>query len=200
MKKILKESPLSYWEEKSYIMAIPQDVSENIVKEGILEYKHLHLGNIKDRKNGHNSKTSIFFLYKSEEDEKNNVLSRVSIYDKLWKDNPIFFFSDEETDRMRELAIERFNYIKESFKDKKNTILIKIGLPLKDKNSYEHIWFQLLEIKRNKLKAKLTQEPYDVKELHTDDIAWYTINDVTDWIIYTKKYSITPSSTYLLES
>ena len=52
--------------------------------EGINEYKDLKLGNVNDRKEGHNSKTSIIFIYKSEEDEKKDILSKVSIYDKLW--------------------------------------------------------------------------------------------------------------------
>jgi len=33
---------------------------------------------------------------------------------------------------MKELAMERFNYVKDAFKNKNNTILIKIGLPLEE--------------------------------------------------------------------
>ncbi|MDE5538935.1 MAG: DUF4026 domain-containing protein, partial [Bacilli bacterium] len=167
--------------------------------EGILEYKKLKLGANKDRQHGHNSKTSIIFLYTSEEDEKNRVLNKVSIYDKLWGDNPLFFFSNEETDRMKELARERFSYVKKALANKDNSILIKIGLPLKEKDKFEHIWFELLEIKGNKFKAKLTQEPYDIPDIHTGYEAWYTLNDVTDWIIYTKNFAVNPSNAYLLE-
>ncbi len=167
--------------------------------EGILEYKKLKLGGEKDRREGHNSKTSIVFLYKSEEDEQGDVLSKVSLYDELWGENPLFFFSDEETERMRELARERFAYVKEQFKTKENTILIKIGLPLKEKGKFEHIWFELIEIKGNKFKAKLTQEPYDIPDIHTGYEAWYQLNDVTDWIIYTKEMAISPNNAYLLE-
>lgn len=167
--------------------------------KGILEYKNLKLGNLEDRKDSHNSKTSIIFLYKSEEDENNKKISKVSIYDKLWGENPIFFISDKETNRMKELAIERFSYIKDAFKNKENAILIKIGLPLKEKDKYEHIWFELQEIKGNKFKAKLTQEPYDIKNIHEGDEAWYQINDITDWIIYTKEFAVIPDNAYLLE-
>lgn len=166
---------------------------------GLNEYKKLKLGGPKDRENGHNTKTSIIFLYTSEEEEKNHILNKVSIYDELWSENPIFFFSDQETERMKQLAIERFSYVKEAFKNKENTILLKIGLPLKKKGDFEHIWFELLEIKGKKLKAKLTQEPYNVPNIHTGDIAWYTIDDITDWIIYTKEVAINPSNAYLLE-
>lgn len=165
--------------------------------EGILKYKKLKLGNIEDRKDGHNSKTSIVFLYTSEEDEKNRKLNPVSIYDKFWGDNPIFFISNEETNRMKELAIERFQYVKDNFEG--NTILVKIGLPLKEPDKYEHIWFEIKEIKGNKFKAVLTQEPYDIADIHKGYEAWYTKDDITDWIIYTPTLAISPSTAYLLE-
>lgn len=167
--------------------------------EGINEYKKLDLGGLEDRKEGHNSKTSIIFLYQSEEDENNKVLKKVSIYDDIWSENPIFFISDKETERMKKLAIERFDYIKEALENKDNQVLLKIGLPLEEKGKYEHIWFELEEIKGNKFKAKLTQEPYNVEGIHTGDEAWYTKNDITDWIIYTKEYAINPDTAYLLE-
>lgn len=167
--------------------------------EGILEYRKLHQGGIKDRQDGHNTKSSIIFLYKSEEDENNKVLSKVSIYDKLWGENPLFFFSTEETNRMALLARERFSYVKDNFLKNDNQILIKIGLPLKEEGQFEHIWFELLEIKGNKFKAKLTQEPYDIPDIHTGYEAWFKVEDITDWIIYTKEFSVSPSNAYLLE-
>lgn len=167
--------------------------------EGLKEYKKLKLGGEKDRQSGHNTKTSIIFLYTSEEEEKNHMLRKVSIYDDLWKENPLFFYSDEETERMKNLARERFSYVQENFKKDEIPVLIKIGLPLKEKGKFEHIWFELLEIKDKKFKAKLTQEPYDVSNMHTGDEAWFTLDDVTDWIIYTKSFAVNPDNAYLLE-
>ncbi len=167
--------------------------------QGIFEYKHLKMGGLDDRKEGHNSKTSIVFLYTSEEDEKNGVLNKVSIYDELWGDNPLFFYSDEETFRMKDLAMERFGYVEKCSKDENNHILIKVGLPLKEEGRFEHIWFELLEVKGGKFKGRLTQEPYDVPDMHTGDEAWYTVDDVTDWIIYTPVMAVSPSNAYLLE-
>ncbi len=168
--------------------------------QGIKEYKHLKLGNLKDREGGHNTKTNIIFLYQSEEDEKKDILRKVSVYDQLWGENPLFFFSDEETSRMKNLALERFDYVEKAFKNKENSVLLKIGLPLKEKGKFEHIWFELLEIKGDKFLAKLTQEPYDVSTMHTGDEAWYTVEDVTDCIIYTKDFAINPDNVYLLEA
>ena len=167
--------------------------------DGLNEYKNLDLGSIKDRKEGHNSKTSIIFIYKSEEDEKNGVLSKVSIYDKLWGDNPIFFISNEETKRMKDLAMERFGYVRKFLSYKENKAIIKIGLPVDDKGNCEHIWFELLEFEGEKFKCKLTQEPYNVPNMHEGDEHWFTVEDVTDWIVYTPKMAITPENVYIME-
>lgn len=167
--------------------------------EGIQYYKNLKLGGKKDRKQGHNSNTSVIFLYTSEENEKNGIVDKISVYDNLWEDNPIFFISDEETQRMKETAIEKFNYLKKGYEHKDYHCLVKIGLPLEEKGQFEHIWFELLEIKGNKFKAKLTQEPYYFDDIHEGYINWYTVNDITDWVIYTPEYSIIPDTAFLLD-
>lgn len=166
---------------------------------GLKNYKNLTLGNIDERKNGHNSKTSIIFIYKSEEDENQGKLTKVSELNNLWGDNPIFFISNEETARMKELAMERFNIVIEEANKKENNIIIKIGLSIDEEDDYEHIWFELVEFEGDKFKAKLLQEPYNVKNLHTGDERWFTINDVTDWIIYTNDFTITPGNIYILD-
>lgn len=198
-----KKEAFNPCEESAYIGCLIDGTPVVVIckpwTQGILEYKDLDLGGLTDRKEGHNSKTSIIFLYKSEEDEKNKITSKVSIYDKIWGENPIFFISNEETARMKKLAIERFAYVKEAFKDKENTIIIKVGLPLEEEGKFEHIWFELLEIKGKKFRAKLTQEPYNVDNIHEGDEAWYTVDDITDWIIYTPKFSVNPDNVYLLE-
>ncbi len=170
--------------------------------KGLQEYKKLKLGNMEDRKEGHNSRTSIIFIYKSEEDEQKQILSKVSIYNDLWGENPLFFLSTEETARMKALAIERFSYVREALKDKENQIIVKIGLQTggNDPEQLEHIWFELLEIKEDKLKCKLIQEPYDIENMHEGDEAWYNVSEITDWIIYEPEFQINPGNVYILES
>lgn len=164
------------------------------------EYKHLTLGNSKDRKRGHNSKTSVIFLYKSEDDEKKGKISKVSCFDNLWEDNPIFFISNEETARMKALAMERFDYVKDAIKNKENRIIIKIGLPVDNgqENDFEHIWFELSCFKDKKFKAKLLQEPYNVSNIKVGDERWFTVSDVTDWVIYTPTFPVVPGNVYVL--
>lgn len=166
---------------------------------GIMEYKKLTLGGLEDRKKGHNSFTSLIFLYKSEQDEQHGILSKVSIYDKWWEDNPLFFFSDQETARMKALAIEQFHYVKEIFPEKSKEILIKIGLYSEKEKQYEHIWFELLEIKEELFRAKLTQEPYYFDDMHVGYEGWYKKEDITDWIIYTNNLCVTPDNAFLLD-
>lgn len=162
--------------------------------QGIKEYKPLTLGHKKDRKNSHNTKSNILFLYQEE-----GKIQKLSVFDNKWGDNPLFLLSEEETKRMKELAIERFDYVKKAFQNKNNKVLLKIGLPLEEKGKFEHIWFELLEIKENKMKVKLTQEPFEAKNIKVGEEAWYKIADLTDWIIYTDKFSISPDNAYLLE-
>lgn len=166
--------------------------------KGLSEYKNLNLGNMQDRKEGHNSKTSIIFIYKNEQDEKNGKITKVSEFDKLWSDNPIFFISDKETARMKRLAEERFDFVKEEANKKENKIIIKIGLPIDSKDNFEHIWFELIKFEGDKFKAKLTQEPYDIKDIHEGDEKWFTVKDVTDWIIYTPDFVVNPGNAYIL--
>lgn len=167
--------------------------------EAIFEYKKLQLGGEKDRQQGHNTMTSPMFLFKSQQDEQNGTLSKINEYDSLWGDNPLYFFSDEETQRMKDLAMERFEFVKRSFDEKSYDCLLKIGLPLKQKGKFEHIWFELLEIDGDKFKAKLTQEPYDIPDIHTGYTNWFTVENITDWLIYTPEFAVNPSNVYLLE-
>ncbi|MDE5565888.1 MAG: hypothetical protein K2I77_02770, partial [Anaeroplasmataceae bacterium] len=45
--------------------------------KGLGEYENLTLGGVTDREEGHNTRTSIVFLYKSEEDENAVKLTKV---------------------------------------------------------------------------------------------------------------------------
>ena len=99
---------------------------------------------------------------------------------------------------MKALAMEKFDYVKEYSKDKDNQIIIKIGLKDKDEQ-LEHIWFELIGFDCDKFKAKLTQEPYNDVNMKKDDEAWFTVEDVTDWLIYTKDKTISPDSVYTVQ-
>ena len=175
----------------------PIVVTAVIWTEALGRYKANVSGGAADRRDGHNSETSIVFMC-----EENGLLSPVTDYNKILADNPLFFISSEETQRMSMLARERFEYVKTAAENDigEKQIIIKIGLPTASGETPEHIWFELESFNGDKFSAILTQEPYDVPDMHTGDRGEYTVDDVTDWMIFSKKYGrIVPETAYLLE-
>lgn len=187
----------------------PVVVTSLIWTEGLKEYPNNVLGGFNDRRDGHNTNTSIVFLYKNEEDENNNILTKVSHYDSLWGDNPLFFFSSEETRRMESLSRERFSWLERAIHDgiPMENVIIKIGLPTnledggKDYENLEHIWFKLEELDsgNSNFKAVLLQDPYDVDDMKKGDMGEFSLSNVTDWRIYLEDKVVSPETAYMLE-
>ncbi|WBB38538.1 DUF4026 domain-containing protein [Parvimonas micra] len=167
------------------------------------------LGGIEDRKDSHNSKTNILFLYGSEEDFNKNYLRKPSEFTKKLENNPLYYISTEETARMSSLARERFSYVERMLKEKQNCkdigIIIKLGLETIDEEgnldskNREHIWFEALSMEGDSFKARLTQEPYNIPNLHEGDEGIYSIDYVSDWMIHTENGVISPETVYLLD-
>lgn len=167
------------------------------------------LGGIEDRKDSHNSKTNILFLYGSEEDFNKNYLRKPSEFTKKLENNPLYYISTEETVRMSSLARERFSYVERMLKEKQNGkdigIIIKLGLETIDEDgnldseNREHIWFEALSMEGDSFKARLTQEPYNIPNLHEGDEGIYSIDYVSDWMIHTENGVISPETVYLLD-
>ena len=165
--------------------------------DGLKEYPNIDLGGPVDRKMEHNTNFSIIFTYESEDNMKNNIYDKINIYDDLWDDEQLFFITNEETDRMKIMAQENFDYVKRYF-DKGCKILIKIGIKISD-DSCEHMWFELLDIIDDEtFKAKLLSTPYNV-DLQEGDIDIYKLNQVTNWTIYYEDLEYDPNNVYELE-
>ncbi len=160
------------------------------------------LGGIKDRQEGHNRDTCVIFVYPSKECADEGMFYPLDIYDKFMKDNPVFMISNEETARMRALAVERISYLFEAAENEENHLLVKLGLPVDEEykeqdNEREHIWFEMLEVSGDRFRAKLTQEPYYIKDIHEGYTAQFGPEDVTDWLIYTPERRLSPDDVYL---
>ena len=167
--------------------------------KGLKEYKkNLNLGNITDREYVHNSKTSLIFIYKNKKDEINKKYSKVDEYNNLWGKNPLFYISVEETERMKALAIERFDFVKQEVNKKDNKIFVKLAVPVDSGDNLEHLWGEVVEVEGDRFKAKIENEAYYINELHAGDEVWFTIDSVTYWKIYTPKFVVEPSKAYLL--
>lgn len=172
-------------------------------EEAVELYEPDMLGGKKDRENGHNRDTCVVFVYPSQESAEKREFYPLDIYDKYMKGNPVFLISIEETARMRAQAVERISYLFDAASDKDNHLLVKLGLTVDEEyktmeNDKEHIWFELLEVSGNRFRAKLTQEPYYIKDMHQGFVGEYGPEDVTDWLIYTPGGRISPDDVYRL--
>ncbi len=172
-------------------------------EEAVELYEPDMLGGKRDRKDGHDRDTCVVFVYPSQESADKGEFYPLDIYDKFMKENPVFMISNEETDRMRAQAVERISYLFDAAEDQDNHILVKIGLPVDEEhktqdNEREHIWFELLEVSGDRFQAKLTQEPYYIKDMHGGFVGEYGPEDVTDWLIYTPEGRISPDDVYRL--
>ena len=189
--------------------------------EVIKDYSPKMLGGIEDRINGHNTFSCVIFVYPDKLAYDNDECHDINIYNDLLADDPMYFLSVEETNRMRELALERVNFMRNIGEKHPEYVHLKLGLNI-DKgkkrgvqkqnekeyllfvlqrlqNEKEHLWFVLQRfIDENKIEAKLMNEPYYIKNLHEGDIAVYTISQITDWEIITPEYRIKPDDIYLL--
>lgn len=177
---VLQEAPLGYWEEESYMMAVPKDESKDIL-DGLFERVAAIEG------------VEIKAKCLPNEDHPGRM---ILVYDG--EEYEVGFF---EGGFMKALATERFHFVKEQADHKDNKIIIKIGLPVDGEDcdmEHEHIWFELVVFDGDRFKARLLQEPYNVEGIHTGDEGWYTVEDVTDWIIYTPDFTVSPDKAYLL--
>ena len=174
-------------------------------EEAVEHYPEDMLGGRNDRMESHNEDTSCIFIFATPDDLESGEYSPVFVFDEFLQENPIFMISDRETDRMRNLARERMQYLCQAYKKNPDlNVLIKIGLDVDEKfkeegnANKEHIWFELLELGENSMKCELTQEPYYVKALHQGSQGTYTFDQITDWMIFTEERRITPDDVYIM--
>ncbi|WP_165044210.1 DUF4026 domain-containing protein [Dysgonomonas sp. ZJ709] len=190
-------------------------------EEALKDFPQLVLGGKGDREseegdNVHAEPSGILFAV-----EDGNMVSP-EIYASTLAENPIYYITTEETNRMSDLAKERFSMFKQVFekespkpesksflknilgskKEKENeqkwTFLVKLGLdvdnPDEGASEKEHLWFDTLSISNNQIEGKLLNQPYWISNLNEGDVKTYPIELLTDWIIYS------PDSTYTTDS
>lgn len=180
------------------------------------------LGGFADRDevdNVHAEPSGILFAV-----EEGDMISP-EIYAKTLADNPIYYITTSETERMSALAKERFSSFEKVFREEykepekksflKNlfgskqeedeqtwTFLVKLGLTVDDPNSgseKEHLWFDVSAIDNGRITGKLLNQPYWISGLYEGDINTYPLEVLTDWLIYSPEGSYTTDSIYVLE-
>ncbi len=166
----------------------------------------LSIGGSKDRNEGHDGYSDALYFYKTPSDHQNGNFSHLSEVAELLDDNPMYMISNRETERMRALAIERLDYVKEAFKREDAFILLKMGCRVDDPDEagteFEHCWFKVLDIKGDEAMVELTHDTYYIKDMYQGGIYTLPLSTVTDWYIYIEneqeraRYS--PDQVYLL--
>lgn len=178
------------------------------------------LGGATDRdeaNNMHAEPSGILFAV-----EDGNMVSP-EIYAPTLAENPIYYITNEETNRMSALAKERFSSFENVFKreykvEKKSflknlfgakkqeepnwSFLVKLGLTVDDPNSgseKEHLWYEVLSINNGQIEGKLLNQPYWISGLNEGDIKTYSVDLLTDWVIYAPDNTYTTDSIYQLE-
>lgn len=180
------------------------------------------LGGFSDRDeadNVHAEPSGILFAV-----EDGNMVSP-EIYAKTLAENPIYYITNEETERMSALAKERFpsfervfhrehkepekkSFLKKmiGFKEEEApgwTFLVKLGLKVDDPDSgseKEHLWFDVMSVNKGQITGKLLNQPYWISGLNEGDINTYPLEVLTDWLIYSPDNTFTSDSIYILEN
>ena len=172
-------------------------------KDAVKYYRGLKQGRAKDRDEWHSEETNVIMVYTGPDEEAHKKYSKLQIYDKIISNNPMFYRSSDETDRMESLARERAVYLKKIMSEAGSEALVKIGLDTEERyheiTSREHIWFEVIEIGDNYIKAELTQEPYYIDNLHTGDVREFKFEQLTDWLACYRNMRITPNNVYLID-
>ena len=173
----------------------PIVVTHRIWTEGLKEYEESILGGFSDRIQEHNTKTSPIFIYKTEQDQIESKISKVTEYDNLIELNPIFFFSKEETENMKNIAQERFKMLDTKILKDANKIEAKIGILVGEEEN-EYMWAEILNIEENNIKARIQEDAYQIKDLKEGSIIETSIDSIADWQIEYEGKIIKPDNVY----
>jgi len=172
-------------------------------ENGIGYYPESQLGGFDDRDEYHTAPSGIlfkkrgFFIFKK--------YLTPNEYGSLMKNNPLLQVSSDETERMRQLAKEKWsvfdNYFAEYGSSEDWMFLVKLGYDIdnsEDSSDKEHLWFQVLEKERSRLKAKLLNAPYRIARMKEQDVDWHSKELLTDWLIMCKHGKFSPDTVSLL--
>lgn len=207
-KRLLDMDEMLPMKEPLYLARVTNEIPLMVTlvhwQEAIGYYKKKILGGKRDRDEGHSGNTCCIFCYTSPDNLENKKYEAVTVFDELLAANPLYMLTNEETERMKALALERLALMKKKIGEPETTILVKIGLDVdeefkEDGNSREHIWFELNDAKNGEVTATLTQEPYYVKDLHEGAVCTYPEEKITDWIVFANGERYSPDDVYMMK-
>lgn len=159
-------------------------------------------GGFKDRKdNIHNNHSGALVAV-----DKNGNYHTLDYYKKELSENPVFLVSNFETTIMREAAFEKLEYflglLNKNKGDNKISFLVKLGYNDNESDKdLEHLWFEVHDFtKEGYFDATLLNEPYKNLGIHEGDRGMHSMENLTDWQIYTDEGTYNSGNIYLLFS
>ena len=157
-------------------------------------------GGFKDRNdNIHNNPSGALVAV-----DKNGNYKTLDYFKKELTDNPVFLLSSFETEIMREAAFEKIEYFLELLNknkgDDKISFLVKLAYnDDKSNKDLEHLWFEVHDFtKEGYFDATLLNEPYKNLGIHEGDRGMHSMENLTDWQIYTDNAIYNSGNIYLL--
>ncbi len=108
------------------------------------------------------------------------------LLDRL-KQDAVLFKSNEESDRQRRLAIERFGVFGQLFAIRRQEgwrFHAKLAFDRESEPAVpEHLWFEIRELRPGALRGVCLNEPLEGLPIHVGDENWYSLEKLTDWIV-----------------
>lgn len=156
----------------------------------------------------HTDPCGVLELVQEDENDSSKLnYFHVSEAREYLQDNPLFYFTSKETERMAALAIERIDFLINAVTKLGAEAIVKYGIIVDDqyqneeKDAREFCWFKLESIEGDQIKGVLLNEPYYLDKVSEGDLISFPIKDVTDWQLYSEEYQIIlPDTVYLLTS
>jgi hypothetical protein len=137
----------------------------------------------------------LAILSRDRNDTPHEVIERL-------RNDAVLFKSREETDRQRQLAIERFGVFGQLFAIRRHEgwrFHAKLGFAREgDPRVREHLWFEVRELKPGELRGVCLNEPVEGVKIHEGDEGWFKLEHLTDWLVVAPEGTFDPEAAPIL--
>lgn len=126
----------------------------------------------------------------------------LAVLERLLRADTILYKTAAETRRMAQLALERWGTFGTLFASKHPStwrFSIKLAYPRDDNPTQkEHLWFDCLGILPGRIQGRLVSQPAYLRQHIPGEIAWHSLDCLSDWRIHTPAASYGPESADVL--
>lgn len=173
-----------------------------VKKKGFFRKKVLPFsGDIRDRDDGLHALPSMVLF-----GNINEQICALNDYGEMLDDDTHIVrpIPNNETARMSALAQEKFPLYRQCFDvnppQEGWQYAIKFACISEQTGATEHMWFDVLGFDGEHIQAKLNNTPFEIPEMQGGEVYRLSIEQITDWIIYSAplEASITPDSVFEL--